>query len=139
MGDQKRNHRRFPKRTTGSGDGRPEMGRGIIEAMNRNARSKKKMSRRRLFRLGTATAIGGLVLLRAKRDLTETPDAPTAKAATMPTCLGCTGCVAVCPKAAIWSSPTGTVVDDELCIRCGYCLAVCPVKGLKINREVSRD
>jgi len=107
--------------------------------MNRNARSKKKMSRRRLFRLGTATAIGGLVLLRAKRDLTETPDAPTAKAATMPTCLGCTGCVAVCPKAAIWSSPTGTVVDDELCIRCGYCLAVCPVKGLKINREVSRD
>ncbi len=105
----------------------------------RNHINKKTISRRGIFRLGTAMAIGGLLFVRVQKDHQAHGKAITRKVTTMPTCLGCTGCVSVCPKGAIWSSPTGTVVNDDLCIKCGYCLAVCPVKGLRINREVSRD
>jgi ferredoxin len=89
--------------------------------------------RRRLLRIGAATAIGGLVLGRAALDLKAAGDGIRASVA--PTCAGCTGCVAVCPEAAISVSSGGIEIAQDRCVRCGYCVVVCPVEGVLVHRE----
>jgi len=101
-----------------------------------DAQTADSKSRRRLLRIGAATAIGGLVLTRALIDLADTNAG--AVASTLPTCRGCTGCAVVCPTGAISISAGGIAIEQAACIRCGFCVAVCPVAGVMVHREDSR-
>ncbi|MCP4604538.1 MAG: hypothetical protein GY847_29120 [Proteobacteria bacterium] len=98
----------------------------------------QRVDRRYLLRLGATAAIGGLIFTRVRdrKDPSDGVPGSLSKISILSSCAGCTGCIAVCPTAAITTTPRGGIkVSEDLCIRCGYCCAACPSQGIRVNRE----